>query len=163
MRRRRTWLVLAALVVSPLVVTPVAAQTAAPAPTAPTGPRLTAIRTSLLRRAAEVQQRWTDSLPELHATASETGYASAGDEADVVLSLRGEGIVYAVCDEACSGLRFRLIDADGRELAQSTVIDGVPTVAFDGGHNWGPGTTARVRMLGCRTAPCGFRLTVMLK
>ena len=90
MLARRSWLVLLALVASPLVVTPLAAQSAAPAaPAAPTGARLSAIRTALIRRATEVQQRWTDSLPDLHATASETGFASAGDEADVVLSLRG--------------------------------------------------------------------------
>jgi len=160
---RRSWLVMAALLASPLWATPLAAQAAALATPAPTGARLTAIRTALIRRATEVQQRWTDSLPDLHATASETGFASAGDEADVVLSLRGEGLVYAVCDDACSGVTFRLLDADGRELARSAAMDGVPAVAFDGGHNWGPGTIARVRMLGCRQAPCGFRVTVMLK
>ncbi|WKW10867.1 hypothetical protein Strain138_000099 [Pseudogemmatithrix spongiicola] len=164
MLARRSWLVLLALVASPLVVAPLAAQSAtSAAPAAPTGARLTAIRTALIRRATEVQQRWTDSLPDLHATASETGFASAGDEADVVLSLRGEGLVYAVCDDACSGVTFRLLDTQGRELAKSAVMDGVPAVAFDGGHNWGPGTIARVRMLGCRQAPCGFRVTVMLK
>ena len=164
MLARRSWLVLLALVASPLVVAPLAAQSAtSAAPAAPTGARLTAIRTALIRRATEVQQRWTDSLPDLHATASETGFASAGDEADVVLSLRGEGLVYAVCDDSCSGVTFRLLDADGRELARSAAVDGVQAVAFAGGHNWGPGTIARVRMLGCRQAPCGFRLTVMLK